>query len=316
MTGELPLLGFGLPVAGSWATPETMRRTACRAEELGYASLWTFQRVLYPADGSLDPAHRAVHDPVVALAHVAGLTDRIGLGTATLCAPFTAPALLAKALTSLDVVSGGRLTVGLGIGWLPQEYAAAGVPFERRGARMEEYLRCLQALWTEDPVEFAGEFYTVPRSHVGPPPVQRPHPPVLLGGTAAPALRRAGRLAQGWIGSSRHDLTRIGACVETVREGAREAGRDPQALRIVVRGVVDLLDGEVGRDPGRRRRPLQGTREQVLDDLAALGAHGVTEVFFDLNLSPRVGSPGVGAEDALAYAERVLDAFAPANRSR
>ena len=130
VTDDLPLLGFGLPVSGSWATPDTMRRIARRAEELGYASLWTFQRVLDPADDELGPAYRAVHDPVVALAHVAGHTDRIRLGTATICAPFTAPALLAKALTSLDVLSGGRLTVGLGMGWMPQEYTAAGVPFD------------------------------------------------------------------------------------------------------------------------------------------------------------------------------------------
>jgi probable F420-dependent oxidoreductase len=312
VTGDPLLLGFGLPVSGSWATPETMRHIAGRAEELGYASLWTFQRVLFPAGGELGPAHRAVHDPIVTLAHVAGHTDRIGLGTATICAPFTAPALLAKTLTSLDVLCGGRLTAGLGMGWLPQEYAAAGVPFERRGARMDEYLRCLEALWTQDPVEFAGEFYTVPRSHVGPPPVQRPHPPVLLGGAAGPALRRAGRLAQGWIGSSKQDLTRIGTCVTTVRDGARDAGRDPQAARIVVRGLVDLVDD----DPGGQRRPLQGTREQVLEDLDALRAQGVTEVFFDLNLSPRVGSPDVDAGEALAYAERVLDAFAPANEPR
>lgn len=310
MTVDLPLLGFGLPVAGSWATRETMLRIARRAEELGYASLWTFQRLLYPVDSELGASHREVHDPVVTLAYVAGHTDRIGLGTATLCAPFTAPALLAKTLTSLDVLSGGRLTVGLGMGWMPQEYAAAGVPFERRGARMDEYLRCLEALWTQDPVEFAGEFYTVPRSHVGPPPVQRPHPPVLLGGAAAPALRRAGRLAQGWIASSGHDLTRIGASIEMVRDGAREAGRDPDALRILVRGVPDLVD----EDPGEQRRPLQGTREQVLDDLAALRAQGVTEVFFDLNQSSRVGSPDAGA--ALAHAERVLTAFGPANLSR
>ena len=226
-------------------------------------------------------SHRAVHDPVVALAYVAGHTDRIGLGTATVCAPFTAPALLAKTLTLLDVLSGGRLTVGLGMGWLPQEYAAAGVPFERRGARMDEYLRCLEALWTQDPVEFAGEFYTVPRSHVGPPPVQRPHPPVLLGGAAGPALLRAGRLTQGWIASSQQDLTRIGTCVKTVRDGAREAGRDPQAVRIVVRGLVDLVDD----DPGGRRRPLQGTREQVLEDLDALRVQGVTEVFSTSSLA-------------------------------
>ena len=276
MTGAFPLLGFGLPVSGRWATPDTIRHIARRAEELGYASLWTFQRVLSPVAAELGPAHASVLDPVLPLAYVAGHTERIRLGTATVCAPFTAPALLAKAMTTLDVLCGGRLTVGLGMGWLPEEYAAAGVPFERRGERMDEYLHCLEALWTQDPVEFAGEFYTVPRSHTGPRPVQRPHPPVLLGGAAAPALRRAGRLAQGWIASSKHDLRDLRASIETVREGAREAGRDPEALRIVV-----------------RRHP---TGEL---DLAALRAQGVTEVLLDANLSPGVD------------AERALEAFAP-----
>jgi probable F420-dependent oxidoreductase len=303
MASDVPALGFGLPVAGRWATTQTIGRIARRAEQLGYASLWTFQRVLYPAGAALGPSHESVLDPVVPLAHVAAYTDRIRLGTATVCAPFTAPALLAKTLTSLDVLSGGRLTVGLGMGWLPQEYAAAGVPYERRGARMDEYLRCLEALWTQDPVEFTGEFYTVPRSHVGPPPVQRPHPPVLLGGSAAPALRRAGRLAAGWICSSRQDLTKLAESIETVRDGARAAGRDPEAVQIVVRGVVDLVDG----DAETQRRPLQGTREQVLGDLVALRAQGVTEVFLELNLSPRIDDAGAALEDA----ERVLDAFAP-----
>jgi probable F420-dependent oxidoreductase len=311
MTGDLPLLGFGLPVSGSWATPSTMLGIARRAEELGYASLWTFQRLLSPVGAGLGESHRAVHDSVVALAYVAGHTERIGLGTATLCAPFTPPSMLAKAMTTLDTVSGGRLSVGLGIGWLPEEYTCAGVPFARRGARMEEYLRCLQALWTQDPVEFAGEFYTVPRSHAGPRPVQRPHPPLLLGGTAEAALRRAGRLAQGWIGSSRHDLSRIGACAEVVRAGARHAGRDPDTMRIVVRGVVDLLD----HDPGAGRRPLSGTRAQIVGDLADLRAHGATEVFLDLNLSPRVGSPDADPAAAVTYAEQVLDVFAPDHRT-
>lgn len=326
MTDDLPLLGFGLPVSGSWAAPGSLLRVARKAEELGYASLWTFQRVLYPADGGLDPvwdaahnpaaraaddpSYRAVQDPLLPLAFVAGHTSRIRLGTATLCAPFTAPALMAKAVTTLDLLSRGRVTVGLGIGWLPHEYAAAGVPYARRGARMEEYLQCLQALWTQDPVEFSGDFYTVPRSHTGLQPVQRPHPPVLLGGAAAPALRRAGRLAHGWISSSKQDLETIRGSVATVREGAREAGRDPAAVQVLVRGLVDLLD----RDPGAGRRPLQGTREQVLEDLAALRAQGVTEVFLDLNFSPRVGSPDVDAGEAGAYADAVLEAFAPASR--
>jgi probable F420-dependent oxidoreductase len=271
-------------VSGPWATPDTIRHVAQRAEALGYASLWTFQRVLSPVGADLGPAHRSVLDPVVPLALVAGCTDRIRLGTATVCAPFTAPALLAKTLASLDVLCGGRLTAGLGMGWLPEEYVAAGVAYARRGARMDEYLRCLEALWTQDPVEFAGEFYTVPRAHVGPPPVQRPHPPVLLGGAAAPALRRAGRLAQGWIAGSHHDRTHLGAAIATVRAGARAAGRDPEALQFVV------------------RLPVRGTREQVLAELAALRAQGVTEAFLDLNVSPR-NDP--------AYAERVLEAFAP-----
>ena len=267
-------------MSGRWATPDTIRRVARRAEELGYASLWTFQRVLSPVAAELGPAHESVLDPVLPLALVAGETDRIRLGTATICAPFTAPALLAKTLTSLDALSGGRLTAGLGMGWLREEYAAAGVAYERRGARMDEYLRCLEALWTQDPVEFSGEFYVVPRSHVGPRPVQRPHPPVLLGGTAAPALRRAGRLAQGWIAGSTHDRAQLGAAIETVRGGARDAGRDPDALQIVVRLA----------------------REPALDELVALRAHGVTEVFLDLNLTP-----GVDYDDA----ERVLETFAP-----
>ena len=306
--GELPLLGFGLPVCGAWATPETMRAVARGAQARGYASLWAFQRVLYPVAGALDAAHRSVLDPVAALAHVAACTERIRLGTATVCAPFTTPALLAKAFSTLDVLSGGRVTVGLGMGWLEAEYTAAGVPSERRGARFEEYLRCLKALWTDDPVQFDGEFYTVPRAHLAPRPVQRPHPPLLLGGYAAPALRRAGRLADGWIASSLQDLSALPSAIATVRDGAREAGRDPCAVQIVMRGVVDLLDGE----PPGGRRALQGTREQVLGDLVALRSQGVTELFIDLNLSPRVSAPGVDPRTALGYAERVLDAFAPA----
>jgi probable F420-dependent oxidoreductase len=237
-------LGFGLPVAGDWATPDAIVRVARHAEERGYASLWTFQRVL---------GEESVLDPVAVLGLTAGHTDRIRLGTATLCAPFTAPALLAKSLTTLDVLSGGRLTIGLGLGWKPEEYTAAGVPFERRGARMDEYLRCLQALFTQDPVEFAGEFYTVPRSPQRPRPVQRPHPPILLGGTAAPALRRAGRLTQGWIAGSQHALEELPASIAI----AREAG----AAQIVV-------------------------RRTHLDDRTALEALGVTEVILDLNFTP------------------------------
>jgi probable F420-dependent oxidoreductase len=327
MDDDLPALGFGLPVSGSWATPAAMIHVARLAEELGYASLWTFQRVLQPLAATPtdaagrpvenpgtrpveDPSYAAVHDAVLPLAHVASHTTRIGLGTATLCAPFTPPALLAKAMATLDHLASGRLTVGLGMGWLPEEYEAAGLPYAGRGARFEEYLRCLVALWTEDPVELHGEHYSVPRSHLGIRPVQRPHPPVLVGGAAPAALRRAGRLAQGWIGSTRQDLDTLADSVELVREGAREAGRDPGAVRILLRAVVDLVDA----DPGPGRRPFHGTRDQVLEDLAAVRRRGAGEVFVDLNFSPRVGSPDVDPEGAVAEAEHVLHALAPARR--
>ena len=302
----LPLLGLGLPVSGSWATPDRAAAFARRAEELGYASLWSFQRLLYPVEGELGAVYRSVLDPVVALAHVAGVTRTIRLGTAIVNAPFQAPVVLAKQLATLDVVSGGRLDAGLGLGWSPDEFAAAGVPFERRGARVEEYLRCLAALWADDVVSFDGEFYRVPPSRVLPKPVQSPHPPLLLGGTAAASLRRAGRLADGWISSSRHDLTRIGGDIAGIREAAEEAGRDPAQLRFVVRGLVKLVP-----DAPADRRPLHGSPEQVREDLAGLAAQGVTEVFLDLNFDPDIGSPDADAERSMSYADEVLDAFAP-----
>jgi len=325
---DLPLLGFGLPVSGAWATPSNMVHIAKLAENLGYETLWTFQRLLSPAPdivdsryvgqnnpsarSAVDPSYDSVLDPLAPLAYVAGHTDRIGLGTATICSLFTAPAVLAKSMSTVDILSNGRLTAGLGIGWMPHEYEAAGVPFSQRGARMDEYLRCLQALWTQDPVEFAGDFYTVPRSHLGISSVQRPHPPILLGGTAPEALRRAGRLAQGWLISSKADVEVIESSIALVRAGAIESDRNPDELRIVARRVVNLVDKPISGS----RESFHGSRDQVCADLAALRASGVTEVFFDLNLSPRMASPTNDTGEAVAYAEHVLNEFAPASPAR
>ncbi len=304
-----PRLGFGLPISGSWATPGTVAAVARRAEELGYASLWVFQRVAVPVDDDYGPQYRSVLDPVVALGFAAAVTERVRLGTAVLNAPYTPPAVLAKQLATVDVLSGGRLDVGLGLGWAPHEFAAVGAPWERRGARLAEYVACLRALWADDPVEFAGEFFTVPPSRMLPKPVQRPAPPVLLGGAADAALRRAGRIADGWISASRHDLTAIGTAIGTLRGAAEQAGRDPAALRVVVRGVVAL--GDEARSRAGTRRPLTGTAEQIRDDLGRLGEAGVTEVFLDLNFAPRVGSPDVDRLGAEAHAHEVLQTFAP-----
>ncbi len=300
------LLGFALPVSGSWATPANCRHIARRAEELGYSSLWTFQRLLSPLEGdtpALPPQYRSVHDPLAVLAHVAGHTATARLGVAVVNMPYYPPLVLAKMLTTIDHLSDGRLDVGLGIGWLPPEMAAVDVSLARRGARAEDYLHCLRAIWTDDIVDYEGEYYRVPRSRVDPKPVQRPHPPILMGGGAEAALRRAGRETSGWISSSQADLRRIDESIATVRAAAEDTGSDARGLRFVCRGVVKVRTGE--------RAPLVGTLDEIRADLADLATKGVTETFVDLNFDPEIGSPDADPDVSLRRAEEVLEALAP-----
>jgi probable F420-dependent oxidoreductase len=295
-------IGFGLPVSGAWARPDHVRRFAVRAEELGYASLWAFQRLLVGADQQLDPVYRSVLDPLTSLAFAAAHTSRVRLGVAVVNLPFVSPTYLAKQIATLDVLSGGRLDLGLGVGWSPVEFAATGAAQERRGARTEEYLAVLRTLWADDVSSFQGEFYTVPPSRMAPKPVQRPGPPVLLGGSAPGALRRAGRLAAGWVSRSGADLSRIGEDIAIVRGAAAKAGREPDAIRIACRGVVRL---------GDRGPLLSGTYDQVRADADHLAAQGVTELFYDLNWDPRIGAPGIDEAAATGRAEEILEALAP-----
>ena len=300
-------LGFAVPISGSWATPQNQVELAQRAEELGYTSLWTFQRLLYPADPPLwAPVYAAVHDPIVTLSYLASVTSRVRLGLAVVNLPFYSPVVLAKQLTTLDVLSGGRLVAGLGLGWSREEFAAAGVDYARRGDRAEEFLRCLDAIWTEDVVEFSGEFYTVPRCRIDPKPVQRPRPRLILGGGAPRALERAGRLADGWVAGSVADLDAIAAAGPAVRAAAAAAGRDANSVEVVVRGVLRLRDAT-----GADRRLLEGTYDDIARDLDRLRDAGVTEAFLDLNFDDEIGRPDADASAARDRAAAVLDRFAP-----
>jgi probable F420-dependent oxidoreductase len=303
------LIGFGAPVAGAWATPFSLATFADRAEEAGYATLWTFQRLLVPEGSGMDPVYRSVLDPMVALGYAAAVTSRIRLGVAVVNLPFVSPALLAKQATTVDVLSGGRLDLGLGIGWMPEEFTITGASTARRGARTEEFLAVLRTLWDDGVSSFDGEFYTIPAGRQDPRPVQRPGPPVLLGGMSRPAVERAGRLADGWITSSRADLSAIAGAVEVIREAASAAGRDPEAVRIICRGVVQAGTEATGPDGGRRL--LSGSYAQIREDTAWLGSQGVTEVFYDLNWDPQVGSPSVSPESAAERAEEILRELAP-----
>ncbi|MGK5553619.1 TIGR03619 family F420-dependent LLM class oxidoreductase [Actinomadura kijaniata] len=298
-------IGFAVPVSGAWATPANQVTIAQRAEELGYRSVWTLQRLLNPA-GSPDLPYRNVGDPLITLAYLAARTERVRLGVAIVNMPFVAPPVLAKQAATLDLVSGGRLDLGLGLGWMPEEFAAVGVPMQRRGARGEEYLTALRALWTGEVAEHHGEFYDFPAVRMEPKPVQRPGPPILLGGAADAALRRAGRLAAGWVSSSRADLAELGRSVAVVREAAAGAGRDPDALRIVCRGPVRVR--AAGR-PGRA--PLTGSLEEIRGDFARLAGQGVTELFLDLNFDPEVTGPDADPARSMERALAALEAFAP-----
>ena len=305
-------IGFGAPVAGAWATPGYLAAFSEQAEEAGYASLWTFSRPLVPEGSGMEPVYRSVLDPMVALGFAAARTSRIRLGIATISLPFVSPAYLAKQATTVDVLSGGRLDLGLGIGWMPEEFAIMGASMAGRGARAEEYLAVLRTLWADEVSSYQGEFYQVPAGRQDPRPVQQPGPPVLLGGMSRPAMERAGRIAEGWITSSRADLTTISEAVSVIGQAAAAAGRDPAAVRIVCRGVVLAgTEGSEAKGPDGGRRLLSGSYEQIREDAAWLAGQGVTELFYDLNWDPQVGNPAVAPQAAADRAGQILAELAP-----
>ena len=168
-------------------------------------------------------------------------------------------------------------------------------------------MRICKLFFADDAVTFNGEHYHLDGLEGFPKPVQRPHPPLLLGGGADRALRRVGRIADGWISASRHDLRTIGADLELMRGAAREAGRDPERLRFVIRGVPSLTDEPAGAD----RRPLHGDAGQLREDFERLAEAGVTELFLDLNFDPEVGSPDADPAASMRRAEQLLTTFAP-----
>lgn len=298
------LISFGCPVSGAWADPATVAHVAARAEELGYAGVWTFQRLLVGAEQDVAPVYRSVLDPLLTLTYAAAHTSRIRLGVAVVNLPFVSPTHLAKQAATLDRLSDGRLDLGLGTGWSDVEFAASGAVTARRGPRSEEYLRVLRTLWDDEVSAFNGEFYTVPPSVMAPRPVQPGGPPVLLGGGADPALRRAGRLAAGWVSSSSASLRDIARGARVVRAAAAEAGRDPERVRIVCRGAVQLGQRVAGR-------PLSGSYEQIRAGAQEFARIGVTELFYDLNWDPSFGSADADVSTVRERADEILRALAP-----
>ena len=298
------LISCGCPVSGVWADPLSVTGFAMRAEELGYHGLWSFQRLLVGAGENMAPVYHSVLDPMLALTYAAARTTTIRLGVAVINLPYIAPVYLAKQAATLDVLSGGRADLGLGTGWSAVEFAATGSDPNPRGPRTEEYLSVLHTLFTDEVASFDGRFYQLPPSTMAPRPVQPGGPPILLGGTAESALRRAGRIADGWVSSSRASLEDIRRGTQIVRRAAEESGRDPDRVRIVVRGVVQA---------GRRDDaiPLSGDWAQINANAELYAQAGVTELFYDLNWDPLIGAPDADPRVAGERAEEILTALAP-----
>jgi probable F420-dependent oxidoreductase len=235
------LTGVG---TGSTARPEPLREVVQKAEALGYESVWIPEHLAVPvnmttpypysANGEFPGgAMVALHDPFVALSFIASCTERIKLGTAVFVLPLRNPIATAKAVASLDVLSNGRLLLGVGIGWLKEEFEVVGMPFDDRAARTREAIRMMKHLWTDDLPEFSGRFHQFPPLGFNPKPVQKPHPPILFGGETEAALKRAAALGDGWIGVQ-HDPASVAEKVRMLKRLVKEAGRDFSRFEITV----------------------------------------------------------------------------------
>ncbi len=282
-------LGFGLPQTGP-SGPEAITLAAKRAEELGYESLWVIDRFLYPQqpqsaypaspDGSLPENYKTILDPLHTLTFVAAHTSRIALGTSVLIMGYRNPVLLAQSLTTIDVLSGGRLRVGLGQGWSKDEHDAAGVSMKDRAARGDEVIQVLKAMWAADPVEFHGKFFQVPRSIVGPKPVQKPHPPIYLAAYTPGAMKRVATFADGWMPAG-VPIDAMAQMMEGIRGMAQEAGRDSSVLKLVVRANVQVTP----QTQGDQRQPFYGSLDEIKSDIQATRDIGADELFIDPGLS-------------------------------
>jgi probable F420-dependent oxidoreductase len=289
------VLGFALPQYGESAHGD-VARFASAAEQLGADSLWVGDRLLaavnpsvgYVGKDTIPEEFRTCLDPFVTLTVAATVTTKARLGSSVFVAPWYPPAQLARQLTSIDVISGGRLLPGFGIGWSPEEYQAAGAPFRRRGAQLDEVLDALDELWTANPVTHKGERWTIGESWVNLKPAQRPRPPIYLGAFTPAGLKRVGERADGWMAGiqvpGRGHMALLNWQRQAIDDAALAAGRDPSTIHTYVR--VNVADGT----------PV----DQVADAVALLADNGYPDAFVDLMYAV------TGIDAQLQWVERLL----------
>jgi probable F420-dependent oxidoreductase len=283
--------GFYLPTRGDTASPEALRTLVGRAERFGFSSVMIADHIVFPVvitskypytvDGSF-PGQGDALDQLALMAFVAGQTSTLRLVTSVMILPYRNPVATAKTLATIDVLSNGRVTVGVGVGWLREEFEAlAATDFDRRGAVSDEYIRIFKTLWTENPASFKGDFYRFGALRCLPQPVQKPHPPIWVGGHSKAALRRAARYGDGWHPVGANPAVPLGPAelrrlLDELFRLTEAEGRDPRALTISYKApVYDATRA------ASERRPFSGSTEQVAEDIATFARLGVSELIFD-----------------------------------
>jgi len=287
---------FGLMFAntGPFSNPESLARLAQAAEERGIESLWTVEHVVIPVgyqspypyspSGKIPGAESvSIPDPLLPLAFVAAVTKTIRLGTGILILPQRHPAYVAKEVATLDVLSKGRAILGIGSGWLAEEFEVVGVPFRERGARTDESIRALRSLWQASPASFSGKFYRWPVVESNPKPVQRGGVPIVIGGHSEAAARRAARLGDGFFPArgDRETLTRL---LSVLRDECAKVSRKPDEIELTTgaggktdvdtvkryqeMGVRRLMISPAGNDEESVRRGLGEFAERVIAKLS------------------------------------------------
>ncbi len=292
--------GFGAPVSGALASPENLAHIAEQGERVGYDYCTVSDHVVIPRDiharypysetGEFPSRSRGDrHEQLTAAAFIAGKTERLKLVTSVTVVPHRPGVLLAKILATIDVLSKGRLIFGIGAGWMKEEFEALGLPpFPERGAVTDEYLLACRELWTKDDPKFDGRYVKFSNILFEPKPVQKPHPPIWVGGESGPALRRTARLGDGWypIGTNpQHrldSLARFRAGVDRLHGLAREAGRDPKAITLVYR-VTAMGRAIPERTDNGERRLFSGGNADIVGDLRALRDLGVAYADFNFD---------------------------------
>src|SRR5215831_1722456 len=236
--------GLSLPHIGILASANAIRSVAQHAEEIGYDSLWVLERTLKPvqplvpypatADGQLPDEYKIVFDPIECLTFAAAATSRIRLGTSVIVLSNHHPLSLARRLATLDHLSGGRLICGFGVGWSKDEIEAAGIDFQTRGRRADEFVETLKAIWTQDPIEFHGKFFNIPESYIGPKPFQKPYPPIIFGGYVGKTFERVIDHGTGWNPAG-VPPEHLGGMIEGMRSAARAKGKRPEDYSVCCR---------------------------------------------------------------------------------